>query len=205
MPYAATTIRAVLAAATAAAILAGCGSSVSSGGPAPSPTVTCVGIPAAKCDEAVASVARSLPNSRPVAIDVSCVSGTCTPESGAMDTVVTLADGSTLRSSTLSWSEPGAGAGSGGGGAEPVPPAPGTTPMPVQPVVPVEPTCQGVPVNMCRTMAETAFGELDEQRVIGILVRCGVPPCTDKHGAGDTIVSYADGTTGTSSWEYAGN
>lgn len=34
-----------------------------------------------------------------------------TPESGAMDTVVTLVDGSRLRSTTLSWSEPGAGTG----------------------------------------------------------------------------------------------
>jgi hypothetical protein len=190
-----------------AAILAGCGSPVSSGGSAPSPRITCTGIPATKCDEAVASVARSLPNSRPVSIEVSCVSGTCTPESGAMDTVVTLADGSTLRSSTLSWSEPGAGAGTGsdGGVAQPVPPGAGATAKPAEPAVPVEPTCQGVPVAMCRTMAETAFGELDQARVIGILVRCGEPPCTNEHGAGDTIVTYADGTTGTSSWEYAGS
>jgi len=179
--------------------LAGCGSPVASGGPPASPTVTCVGIPAAKCDEAVASVGRSLPNSQLVSINVSCVSGTCTPESGAMDTVVTLADGSTLRSSTLTWSEPGAGTGDGvAGTAEP---APGSIPTPA---VPVEPTCQGVPLAMCRTMAETAFGELDARAVIAILVRCGEPPCDAKHGAGDTIVTYADGTTGASSWEYAG-
>ena len=57
---------------------------------------------------------------------------------------------------------------------------------------------------MCRTMAETAFGELSDQAVARILVRCTEPPCTDAHGIGDTLVTYADGTTRTSSWEYAG-
>jgi hypothetical protein len=179
--------------------IAGCGAPAASGPPA-SPRISCVGVPAAKCDEAVASVARSLPNTVAVSIEVSCVSGTCTPESGAMDTVVTLADGSQLRSSTLSWSEPGAGTGGGTlGTAAPVP-----APVPA-PVVPVEPTCQGVPVSMCKTMAETAFGEISDQAVIAILVRCSEPPCTDRHGTGDTVVSYADGTTRTSSWEYAGS
>jgi hypothetical protein len=117
-----------------------------------------------------------------------------------MDTVVTLADGSQLRSTTLSWSEPGAGSGGGiTGPAQPVP-----VPVPV-PALPVEPTCQGVPVSMCRTLAETAFGELTDEAVVAILVRCTEPPCNDKHGTGDTLVTYADGTTRSSGWEYAGD
>lgn len=178
--------------------IAGCGVPADSGPPA-SPTVSCVGIPSARCDDAVASVARSLPNTAAVAIEVICVSGTCTERSGAMDTVVTLADGSQLRSTTTTWSEPGAPA---PGGVEPipVPEAP-----PIIPVVPVEPQCQGVPVSMCRTMAETAFGEVPDEAVVEIVVRCTRQPCTDDQGAGDTIVTYADGSTRTSSWEYAGS
>jgi hypothetical protein len=117
-----------------------------------------------------------------------------------MDTVVTLADGSLLRSTTLSWSE--VGDGTGGGINGPVEPAPAPLPAPA---LPVKPTCQGVPVSNCETVAETAFGELSDQAVIAILVRCTEPPCNDKHGIGDTIVSYADGTTRSSGWEYAGS
>ena len=71
-------------------------------------------------------------------------------------------------------------------------------------MVPVEPVCQGVPISMCETMAETAFGELSDQSVVQILVRCGQPPCTSEHGVGDTVVTYADRTVRTSAWEYAG-
>lgn len=175
--------------------IAGCAAPADSGPPA-SPTITCVGIPAARCDDAVASVARSLPNTAPVAIEVLCVAGTCTEQSGAMDTVVTLGDGSQLRSTTTTWSEPGAPA-PGGVKPLPVPEAP-----PIIPVVPVEPECQGVPVSMCRTMAETAFGEVSDEAVVQILVRCTRQPCTNDQGAGDTIVTYADGSTQMSSWEY---
>jgi hypothetical protein len=140
-------------------------------------------------------VAISLPNTAPVLIEVICVSGTCTAEAGAMDTVVTLADGSQLRSSTTSWAA----------AAVPVPDGNKPIPQPAAlPVVPVEPQCQGVPLSWCRTMAETAFGELNNQNVVTILVRCSEPPCTDDRGIGETLVTYADGTTQTSSWEYAG-
>ncbi len=184
----------------AIAMIGGCGTSATSGPPA-SPTISCVGVPQAKCDEAVASVARSLPNSAPVSIEVICVAGVCTLESGAMDTVVQLADGGQLRSTTISWADPGAQApgddAPGGVKPPPLPPPP--------PVVPVEPQCQGVPVSMCRTMAETAFGELSNRAVVQILVRCTTLPCTDAHGVGETVVTYEDRTTQTSGWEYAGS
>jgi hypothetical protein len=180
----------------AALVLVGCAAPSASGPPA-SPTIHCVGVPASKCDEAVASVARSLPHTAPVAIDVTCASGTCTAESGAMDTVVTLADGSQLRSATSSWSTVG------GQGPGDVKPLPADEPIPVSPDVPVKPICQGVPPSMCATMAETAFGEVSNQSVVQIVVRCGVPPCTDAQGTGDTVVTYEDGTTLSSSWEYS--
>ena len=177
--------------------IAGCGAPADSGPPA-SPTISCVGVPASRCDEALASVARSLPNTAPAAIEVICVAGTCTEQSGAMDTVVTLADGSQLRSTTIAWSE----------AVQPGPPGikplPEPVAPPVEPVVPVEPQCQGVPVSMCRTMAETAFGEVSDEAVVQILVRCTRQPCTNDQGAGDTVVTYADGSTQMSSWEYAG-
>lgn len=180
-------------------VVAGCGAPAASGPPA-SPRISCQGVPPERCDEAVASVELSLPNTAPAAIEVMCVSGTCTPESGAMDTVVTLSDGSQLRSTTITWSQavapdrvPG----------KPLPdPQPQPTPLPV---AAVKPLCQGVPASMCETMAETAFGELSTEAVVSILVRCGEPPCTDKHGVGETLVTYADGTTGTSGWEYEGS
>ena len=179
--------------------IAGCGAPATSGPPT-SPTISCIGIPESRCEEALASVARSLPNSAPARIEVTCVAGTCTEQSGAMDTVVTLADGSQLRSTTIAWSEAGAPA---PGGVKPMPlPAPAVEPA--VPVVPVEPQCQGVPVSMCRTMAETAFGEVSMVDVAQIVVRCTRMPCTDDQGAGDTVVTYVDGTSRSSSWEYAG-
>jgi hypothetical protein len=185
--------------------IAGCGAPAD--GPPASPRIDCLGVPAAKCDEAIASVARSLPNTSPVAIEVSCVMGACTTESGAMDTVVTLADGSQLRATT-NW---GAWAGGGVPGGKlippPVEPPADPEPAPTAPaaVVPVEPQCQGVPLSMCRTLAETAFGEVSDEGVIEILVRCIEAPCTEAQGAGDTQVNYEDGTTRTSSWAYAGD
>jgi hypothetical protein len=181
--------------------IAGCGTPAVSG-PPPSPVVTCTGVPDARCAEAVESVAVSLPNTSPATIEVICVSGTCTEQAGAMDTIVTLADGSQLRSTTISWSQ----------AAAPVPggkplPAP-ADPVPAEPVeppvVPVEPHCQGVPVAWCRTMAETAFGDVSADDVINIVVRCTDQPCTDDQGIGETLVTYADGSTSTASWEYAG-
>jgi hypothetical protein len=186
--------------------IAGCGTPAISG-PPPSPVVTCTGIPEARCDEALESVAISLPNTTPATIEVLCVSGTCTEEAGAMDTVVTLADGSQLRSTTMSWSQAAAPVPGGKPLPAPAEPAP-AEPAPAEPAeppaVPVEPRCQGVPVAWCRTMAETAFGEVSAIDVVTIVVRCTEQPCTDDHGIGETLVSYSDGSIRTSSWEYAG-
>jgi hypothetical protein len=174
--------------------IAGCSAPVANGGPAASPRITCLGVPAEKCDEAVASVARSLPNSAPVSIDVSCVAGTCTLESGAMDTVVTLGDGSQLRSTTLSWDDGGQGGGGGVGPAQPAPPAP---------ALPVAPQCVGVPLESCQSIAQSA-ANMGGQAVIQIVVTCTKMPCTDKQGEGDMVVTFADGTTNKSGWGYAG-
>lgn len=166
--------------------------------------MVCSGVPQAKCDEAVASAKRSLPNTQLSRIEVICVSGTCTTQSGAMDTLVTTGDGGTLRSSTISWTEPLA-----GDEATPAPvPAPGIGDPPAPDigagVLPVEPQCQAVPLEQCRLMAETAFGEWPTKGVTMIVVKCGPDPCTPAGGAGETTVVYEDGTTRQSTWEYAG-
>jgi hypothetical protein len=148
-----------------------------------------------------------LPNTIPATIEVLCVSGTCTEESGAMDTVVTLADGSELRSTTISWSQavaPGPGGKPMPVPADPVPAEPAPAEPAEPPAVPVEPQCQGVPVSSCRTMAETAFGDVSPDDVVAIIVRCTELPCTDDHGTGETLVTYSDGSTRTAYWEYAG-
>jgi len=180
-------------AAIAIVAIAGCGAPAASGPPA-SPRISCDGVPTQKCDEAVASVARSLPNTVPVSIDVSCVSGTCTSEAGAMDTIVTLADGSQLRSSTLSWGNGGQGIGDA-----PIPPAP---PAPA-PELAVPPQCIGVPAASCQSIAQSAVN-MGEQVVVRIVVTCGSSPCTDKQGEGQMVVTFADGTTQSSEWGYAG-
>jgi hypothetical protein len=170
----------------AVALIDACGGSAPSG-PAPSPRITCVGVPPEKCDEAVASVERSLPDETPEAIDVTCVSGGCTSTSGAMDTVVTLPGGRQLHANPLTW---------GNGGGQAVPPG-----LPALPVVPV---CLGVPDAMCRQNAGTDFAAAGiHGGVVKIVVSCSKKPCTDKTGEGDTVITFGDGTTQTMGWAYA--
>ena len=164
----------------------------------------CTGVPQTKCDEAVASALRSLPNTAIVTIEVVCVTEGCTDESGAMDTVVRTADGSTLRSQTNAWSapasgEPPPGAEPGDGSLATEPPAPALPDA----AVPRKPQCMGVPAQTCELMAETSFGELSTEGVEHVIVRCGaLAPCTAQRGVGETVVTYQDGSTKSSAWEY---
>ena len=169
---------------------AGCGAAAGPSGPAPSPRITCVGIPTEKCDEAVASVKRSLPGTAPEAIDVTCISGGCTSSAGSMDTVVTLPGGGQLHANLLTW-------GNGGGG--PVPPGlPGLPPLPVVPI------CLGVPEDKCREVAGSDFPVAAVHGgVVKIVVTCTRKPCTNQKGEGTTEVTFGDGTTNSSTgWGY---
>lgn len=170
-------------------LFAGCGAAAPSG-PAPSPRVTCVGIPTEKCDEAVASVMRSLLDASPEAIDVSCVSSGCTASAGSMDTVVTLSGGRRLHANPLTW-------GNGGGPLLP-PGVPGVPPLPVVPI------CLGVPNEMCLQMAGSEFPEAAlHGGVVKIVVSCTRQPCTNQKGEGSTVVTFGDGTEDSSSgWGY---
>ena len=165
--------------------------------PAASPRISCVDVPQANCDEAVASVARSLPNEHPALIEIICASPPCTAASGATMTIVTLADGRRLTSNALPWSDPTA-SGGGGGIPVPVPGGPGVAPLPV------EPTCQGVPPVSCRDMAASFLDPGGGHGgVISIVVRCTKNPCTVKTGEGDTLITYGDGTNLTGGWAYS--
>ena len=180
--------RAVLLAATW--LVAGCGGAAPAD-PAASPRIDCTGLPATKCDEAVASVARSLPNEHPSLIEIRCLSDPCTASSGTMETTVTLADGRQLHANPSTWFDGNA---TGGGVAPPV--------APDDPKLPVQPTCQGIPLASCRQVAGGSF-ESGHGAIVSILVRCTKNPCTSASGEGDTIVTYADGTQSTSGWGYA--
>jgi hypothetical protein len=189
--------RSIAAVLLVAWLIAGCGAAgPAPSGPAPSPRITCVGVPPEKCAEAVASVARSLPNETPVAIDVTCVAGECTSASGAMDTAVTLAGGGQLHANPLTWG----GDGPGSGISKPPQAAP-----PIGGPLPVEPECQGIPTAMCRQMASNGLSsDASHGAVVKIVVRCTKVPCTDTSGEGDTVMTFADGTTQNSGWGYQG-
>ena len=169
--------------------------------PAASPVVACSGIPAAKCDEAVASVARSLPSSHPVRVEVTCGAPPCTEASGTMLTTVTLADGRQLTANPINWFDANA---SGGaqtpapvGIPEPVPGGRGVAPLRIAPI------CQGVPFTQCRDMA-ASFAEPDAGHgaVVAVTVHCTKNPCTETTGEGDVVITYADGTQTTGGWGY---
>jgi hypothetical protein len=170
--------------------------------PAATPVVACVGIPAPKCDEAVASVARSFPNEHPARVEVECQAPPCTDASGTMMTTVTTANGRRLVANPVSWFDPNA-----SGGAQT--PAPAGVPGPVpggRGVAPlrINPTCQGVPFTQCRDMA-ASFAEPDAGHgaVVAVTVHCTKNPCTTTTGEGDVVITYADGTQTTGSWGYA--
>ena len=175
----------VVALVVAVGLIAGCGAAAPSG-PAPSPRVTCIGIPTEKCDEAVASVMRSLVDATPEAIDVTCVSSGCTSSAGSMDTLVTLPGGRQLRSTPLTW---GDGAGPG---------------VPGQPGLPVVPTCRGVPLSKCQEVAGSDFPDAASHGgVVKIVVSCTKKPCTNQKGEGTTVITFGDGTEDASGgWGY---
>jgi hypothetical protein len=178
---------ATLSTVVAAAILIGaCGGPDGSGSPIPEPDVACVGVPQGPCDEAVASLVRSL-EAPAVQITVTCTVAACTASDGQLQIDVLLADG--RRDSR------GSGYGSAQQAPEPVAP----------PVLTVAPICLGVPFASCRDVAESAVGSGvpgDVRPPIArITVRCnGV--CTPAKGEGETRIDYVDGTNQISGWGY---
>jgi hypothetical protein len=178
---------AIRLAALAVAILVGaCGGPEPSGSPTGGPAIACVGVPQAKCDEAVASLEGSF-SAPMVEIQVTCLVAACTPIDGQLMLDVLLADG--RREST----------GYAYGSAQP---------GPVQaepPVLPVVPICLGLPFATCKEMAESAVDSVIpadlRPPIARITVRClGV--CTPTKGEGETRIDFVDGTNQVSGWGY---
>jgi hypothetical protein len=68
----------------------------------------------------------------------------------------------------------------------------------------VPPVCVGLPAGPCRQNAGSDFGGVSVHGgVIKIVVTCSKRPCTDAAGEGDTVISFADGTTQSYGWAYA--
>ncbi len=167
-------------------LVGGCGGSDGPGSSNPEPDVACVGVPQRPCEEAAASLVRSLegPAAR---ITVTCTVTACTDTDGQLQIEVLLADG--RRDSRA------LGYGSNQQAPEPVE-------LPVLTVVPI---CLGVPFPTCKEMAESAVGSRvpgDVQPAIArITVRCkGV--CTPTKGDGETRIDFVDGTNQVSGWGY---
>jgi hypothetical protein len=170
----------------AAILVGGCGGPEGSGSSNPEPEVTCVGVPQGPCEDAAASLVRSLEG--PAAqVTVTCSIAACTNTDGRLQLEVLLVDG--RRDSRAM------GYGSNQQVPEPVEP----------PVLTVVPICLGVPFATCRDMAESAVGSgvpgVARRPIARITVRCkGV--CTPTKGEGETRIDFADGTNETSSWGY---
>lgn len=148
------------------------------------PPITCVGVPASTCSEAMEGVLTNGSTVPPVAIRVVCAAKACTEADGAAAVDVLYADGS-RSSSSFGWSAAN----------QPVE-IPGPPPLAVVPV------CIGIDQQHCRSMAENAMGERRFPPPIrSIVVRCnGV--CVPAKGQGTTVVTFNDGSTENGDWTY---
>ena len=161
--------------------------------PPPAPPVSCVGIAAQTCQQIVNDARTNAdPGTIPLQIRAVCT-GRCTPAAG--DVQVDVIYSNNRRDSySLGWS----------GAVEPAPGGPARA----EPSLPADTSCVGVAATACHDQAVSAmFGAATTggAAVARIAVRCAISTCSETAGQGTTVVTYADGTTTTSSWEYAGS
>ncbi|MGK2850451.1 MAG: hypothetical protein ACSLFN_06030 [Candidatus Limnocylindrales bacterium] len=152
--------------------------------PPAQPLVDCVGVPPDVCQGAVRDAGLNAPPGTVIVrLQIRCTVQVCLPASGQTQIDVQYSDGTTTTFGNA-WEQA-------------VPGEQGP------PVLPVQPTCVGVPLERCR---ETALGAVpvgeDRPAVLSIVVTCTKPPCTASVGDGDTVVTYADRSTSESSWSY---
>ena len=149
------------------------------------PPITCVGVPASTCSEALEGVRTNGSTVPPVAIRVVCATKSCTEAEGAVAVDVLYADG-TRSSGSFGWSAAN----------QPVeiPVAP--------PPLNVVPMCIGIDQKHCGSMAESALGgRRFPPPIRSIVVRCtGV--CVPAKGKGTTVVTYNDGSIDNGDWTY---
>lgn len=155
----------------------------------PEPVVECLGVPAATCQEIVSGARNDAPpGAVPMTIRAACTLALCTVQNGEVEIEVRYSNGET-HTSGMGWA----------GADEPGIDQPG----PVEPAVPGEPICLGVPVQTCRDLAASAASaDTQGREVATITVRCRAVPCTTTTGSGDTVVLFVDDTSVTTEWSY---
>jgi hypothetical protein len=166
-------------------LAAGCGDPSPDESAAPiGPGITCIGIPASTCSQAMEGVRSNGSRVPPVAIRVTCTARVCNESDGAVSVEVVYADGS-RSSSGFGWSAAG----------KPVQ-------VPGPPVLTVVPVCIRLDQEHCRSMAENAQGgRRFPPPIRSIVVTCtGV--CGPAKGSGTTVITYADGSTDNGDWTY---
>lgn len=161
---------------TTAVLVAGCGSF---GGRATG--FECVGLSQGRCQAMYRETLTSVPTGATVtSVTIRCTVAACTEQEGAAEVTTVLGDGQRTVVGQ-EWAT-----------------APEAAPATDSPL-PVEPICQGVPLERCLEQAG-AIGAQDKV-VTAIVVRCSAQ-CTTQAGDGATVVTFADGTTTSGSWSY---
>lgn len=182
----------ILAVAVVAFVVLACGSSTESTAIPDQPLVECVGVPPETCRQSLADAQQdATPGTIVVQIRVVCTKLPCTLQNGEAKVDVRYSNGRTNSYGT------------GWAAAAPMPAGPAQP----APSLPVKPTCLGLPVggetDNCLDFATNAMEHApDDREVVLIVVRCKPGPCTAANGAGETILTFADGTTQVSEWNY---
>jgi hypothetical protein len=144
---------------------------------------TCLGVPAAKCDELVAGMIEDYGPGAVVALDIRCLRIPCTVRTGDTTIDVLLANGDrhTVGSSWHTAGDP--------------------EPLPI-PSLAFDPTCVGLDRNHCAARVLDAVMRFpDVSALRGIDIACATA-CTPDHGRIRTVITFADGSTDVQEVDY---
>jgi hypothetical protein len=137
----------------------------------------CSAMPGGVCQEQLDLAAARHPGATQV--DVTCTAPLCDRKGGSGTVVVTLANGATVTETFAYTGDP--------------------TPLPA-------PSCSGMAIDLCRSLATSAVDQLPPRKVIAaISIACTASSCTQARGDADVRVRFADGSEFASStgWEGA--
>ena len=148
---------------------------------------TCEGLPQLKCLESIARAESGFPPGSPVprSIVALCTAAACTDDRGEGATTVTFADGTTQESTWSYSTDPPTGEAPSDWGRITLPP------------VTWDRWCEGLLESRCQGYIATAEEGLRQEYLVlkSIVARCTGPTCTDDRGEGETIATFADGTS----------
>lgn len=177
-------LRALAIGAVAALSLAACGFLPETPvGPAGGPQVICQGVPQVACRQSVGTIGPEM--GAVVQVVVRCMVPICTDATGEAELTIRFADGRT-ETSGYGWA-------SAPGPAQPqAPPEPPRVGPDDTPPLRIQPTCVGVPTEMCTQMASGGpEGAGVDDTVRAITVRCSAV-CTPIAGQGQTTYEFVD-------------